>query len=139
MVFPKTTWADGDTWNGAAVNDLETRIATAIGASHAFGNSSGTVALDARVAQVWTATLTGDVVFNFTNVPASGTIYAPQVIATQDGSGSHAVSFTVGGVALTPTWDTGVAVTVNTAAGATTIFNLETFDGGTTWYGQGAN
>lgn len=102
----------------------------------ALANVTGTVNLDASLASVWTATLTGATTFNFINVP-SGQLFAPQIIATQNGTGGYTVSFSNNSSVITPQWDTGVAMTANTTAGATTIFNLETPDGGSNWYGQG--
>lgn len=107
-------------------------VSQAVGA---LGNSTGTVALDASKAWTWTATLTGNTTFNFINVPAG--LFRPQLIVVQNGSSAFTVSFSVNSIVITPTWDTGVAMTQNTTLSSTTIWNLETPDTGTTWYGQG--
>jgi len=105
--------------------------------SSALGNVTGTVTLDTSQASVWTATLTGNVTFNFINVPA-GKLFQPQVIVTQNASTAYTVSYALNSNVITPIWDTGVAPTQNTTLSSVTIWNLQTPDGGTTWYGQGA-
>jgi hypothetical protein len=103
----------------------------------ALGSVSGTVSCDASLGSTWTATLTGNVTLNFINVP-SGRLFSPQAIVTQNGTGGYTVSFSVNSNVITPQWDTGVATVANSVASSTTIFNLETPDAGTTWYGQGS-
>lgn len=103
----------------------------------ALGSVSGTVTLDASQASAWTATLTSNTTFNFTNVPASGMFFQPQVSVTQDATGSRTVSFQSNSSLIYPIW-TGVPVIISAAAASTTVFNFQTTDGGTTWIGIGA-
>jgi hypothetical protein len=105
------------------------------GATAALGSVSGTVNLDASQASAWTATLTGNVTFNFINVPI-GRQFLPQVVVTQNGTGGWTVSFAQNSSIITPQWDSGIAMVAAPAAAAETVFNLETLDG-VNWLGQG--
>jgi hypothetical protein len=105
--------------------------------AHALGNVSGTVTLDASLYGGWTATLTGNTIFNFINVPAAGTMFQPSVVVTQDGTGGRTVTFEENGSTIFPQWS-GSPLTAATAAAATTAFQFETQDGGVTWLGASA-
>jgi hypothetical protein len=105
------------------------------GAATALGSVSGTINLDASLASAWIATLTGNVTFNFINVPV-GRQFLPQVVVIQNGTGGWTVSFAQNSSIITPQWDSGIAMVAATAAAAETIFNLETLDG-VNWLGQG--
>jgi hypothetical protein len=100
----------------------------------ALGNVSGTVTLDCSTASAWTATLTGNTVFNFTNVPAAGQLFEPQVTVVQDATGGRTVTFQAAGSLIYPQWS-GAAVTAAAAAAAQTVFALQTADGGSTALG----
>lgn len=91
-------------------------------------NSGTTQSLDVKAYPVQHITLTGNVVFSFTNVPTG--VSSVQVILTQDGTGSRTASWP-GSIK----WTGGAKPTITTAAGSIDVVSLFTPDGGTTWYG----
>lgn len=94
------------------------------------GSASGAQALDVASQSYFAYTLTGNVTFSFSNVPATGTAISVTVELLQDGTGSRTVTWPA-----SVKWPGGVAPTLTTTAAKTDIVTLLTRDGGTTWYG----
>ena len=94
------------------------------------GSASGAQALDVANQSYFAYTLTGNVTFSFSNVPATGTAISVTVELLQDGTGSRTVTWPA-----SVKWPGGVAPTLTTTAAKTDIITLLTRDGGTTWYG----
>lgn len=101
----------------------------AAGVVVALGNVSGTVTCNLSAGIAFTATITGDTTFQFTNWPSAGLV-EPEIYTVQDGTGGHAISVT--GVVWEPT---GSPPTFSTAPGAVNIIPVASFNGGTNTYG----
>lgn len=96
----------------------------------ALGNTGTAQTLDASTAQVFTATLTGNVTFTLSGENAvSNRASSFILILTNDATASRTVAFT-GGTVEFP----GGSVTRSTGANETDIWFFMTPDNGTTWY-----
>lgn len=96
----------------------------------ALGNTGTAKTLDASTAQVFTATLNGNVTFTLSGENAvSNRSSSFILILTNDGTASRTVAFTGGTVELP-----GGSVSRSTGANATDIWFFMTPDNGTTWY-----
>lgn len=94
----------------------------------ALGTVSGTVNCDLSAGVAFTATLTGDTTFQFTNWPSG--LVEPEIYTAQDSSGGHAI--TVTGV----TWEpTGAPPSFSTAPNAVNIIPVASFNSGSNIYG----
>lgn len=92
------------------------------------GSASGTVTLDCSTANVKLVNATGNVTIAFSNVPASGNTFSLSVLFSQDATGGRTLTWPAA-----VKWNGGVAATVSTTANAKSLYELVTFDGGTTW------
>lgn len=99
----------------------------------ALGNVTGAIQLDLSLGSIFTCTVTGNVVFSFTNWPTGLVAVEPIVIATQDGVG-HSISFT--GVTWLPA---GSPPLFQTGASQTNVTSFFSANNGTTVYGQGGS
>lgn len=93
-----------------------------------LGSLSGTIALSAQRYKTTKVTLVGNATFTLTTPPAS-MAHMRRLYIVQGGSGSNTVTWP-GSVK----WPSGTAPTLTTTVGKTDCFDLETIDGGTTWY-----
>lgn len=92
---------------------------------------AASLSINCALVNAYRATLTANTTaFTFTNVPASGQVYAITLFLTQDATGSRTMTWPTG-----TKWTGGVTPTLTTTATKTDIFTLTTPDGGTTWYG----
>jgi len=92
--------------------------------------ATGAVSVDVDNGPVQEMTLTGNVVFTFTNPVADGATSNLTLLLTQDGTGSRTITWP-GSVK----WASGTAPTLTTTAAAVSICTFFTPDGGTVWYG----
>lgn len=92
----------------------------------AKGSISGAQSLDCEAANVFTATITGETTWTFSNPPATGYAGCITLILTNGGSATQNWPNSVD-------WPSATAPTL-TAAGVD-ILTFMTLDGGTTWYG----
>jgi hypothetical protein len=92
--------------------------------------SSGTLALDCSVGNVFAVSLNANITtLSFTNVPSTGTAFGLTLAFTVDGT---ARTVTWGGSVK---WPSATAPTLTSSpSGKVDIFVLTTWDGGTTWY-----
>jgi len=124
--------ADGEvlTWV-AANNAWEPAGSTPLLESQvADSSSAGTVTFDLNDGNVFTSTLTENTAVAFTNPPATGTAQGFTVVFTQDATGGRTVTWPA-----SVQWAGGTAPTITSAANATDVITLITYDGGTTYYG----
>lgn len=100
-------------------------------AVHTVGSSGSSLTLDvsSTSGSIKTITLTANCTFTLTGA-TSGTVATLELILTQDGTGSRAVTWP-GSVK----W-AGGAPTLSTAAGSVDRIVVTTYNGGTTWYGD---
>lgn len=91
----------------------------------ALGSVSGAVNCDLSAGAVFTATLTGDCTFSFTNWPSGSVLAEPVLIAQQDGTGGHAI-----GVSPTPVWTPSGPPEFSTAPGSLSVLSLWSPDNG---------
>lgn len=89
-------------------------------------NSGTSYAFDFNLSRTWKITLTGNVTFTVSNVPASGVV--PFTVHIIQGSGPYTVTWF-----STAEWPGGVAPTISTTSGHRDIFVGETIDGNTTF------
>ncbi|WP_371478565.1 hypothetical protein [Kitasatospora sp. NBC_00315] len=94
---------------------------------------SGNVNLDVSTAAVFVCTLAGNTTFTFQNWPAGAVTTEPTVIAVQDSTGQHGISFT--GVSWLPA---GALPAFQTEPNEVNVTGFFSTDNGTTVYGQGA-
>jgi hypothetical protein len=95
-------------------------------------NSTATGAVSANVnnGNVHHFTLTGNVVFSFTNPAVTTEASSLTLIITQDGTGSRTITWP------TVYWaDNGTEPNLTNTAGAVSILTFLTTDAGATWYG----
>ena len=92
--------------------------------------ATGAVSINVDNCPVQDITLTGNVVFTFTNPVATGATSNLTLILTQDGTGTRTITWP-GSVK----WAGGSAPTLTTTAAVVSICTFFTPDGGTTWYG----
>jgi len=93
--------------------------------------ATGAVSINVQNGNIYNLTLTGNVVFTFTN-PAAATESTTIVLRiTQDGTGSRTITWPA-----SVRWPSGTAPTLTTTAGAYSKLVFDTIDGGTTWDGQ---
>ena len=119
--------------NPASMYDQELRRAYLVDYAekvNAAGNITGATAINYETANVYTATLTGNVTFSITNPPATGRLGSITLILTQDGTGSRTITWPT-----TTKWAGGAAPAITPTAAAIDIISLFTVNGGTTWYG----
>ena len=90
-----------------------------------IGGSSGTVQINAGVANYFTLTLNGDVSLEIVDAPTGQKSQVLTLEITQDATGEHAI-----------TWPDNVSGTpsIPNSPGEKTIVVLLTFDGGTVWH-----
>lgn len=93
-------------------------------------NASGAQAIDVAPQGYFAYTLTGNVTFSFSSVPATGTAIAITIELIQGGSGSYTVTWPG-----TVKWPSGVAPVLTTTVGKIDVFTLITRDGGASWLG----
>lgn len=93
-------------------------------------SASGDVTADLSESSAWLLILTGDVTLAFTGA-TGGAASQLVLFLRQDATGGHSVTWPSG-----ITWPGGSPPALGTAAGATSIVELWTLDGGTTWYGS---
>lgn len=95
------------------------------------GNISGATAINCNTANHYTATLTGNATFTFTNPSPTGNACPLRISLIQDGTGSRTVTWPASVV-----WPGGSAPTLTTTAGRRDEFVFITEDGGTKWTGS---
>ena len=79
--------------------------------------------------------VTGNITITLSNAPASGTYGQITVKVTQDSATARTITWAGG----TFRWAGGAAHVMNATLDGFSIFTFETWDGGTTWYGAGAD
>jgi hypothetical protein len=89
--------------------------------------STGATALDLSLSNFFNLTLTGNVTFTFSNAP-SGRVFAFTLVATQDATGGRTITWPAG-----TKWSGGSIPPATTTADAVDIWNVLTYDGGTTY------
>lgn len=79
--------------------------------------------------------VTGNITITLSNPPASGLFARLTVKVTQDSAVARTITWAGG----TFRWDGGTAHPMNSTLDGISIFHFETWDGGTTWDGSGAD
>lgn len=92
--------------------------------------ATGAVSVNCENGPLHNLTLTGNVVFSFTNPVGSGSTSTLTLVITQDGTGGRTITWPAA-----VKWAGGTAPTLTTTASAVSILTFFTSDGGTTWYG----
>lgn len=90
-------------------------------------SASGAVSLDLSAANIFKLELAGDVTVTFTNPPAAGSTSVATIVAIQDGTGGHTITWTDGAYAG------GVAPPASTGANEVDIWTSFTYDQGTSY------
>lgn len=96
-----------------------------------IGTTSGATPLDLSAANMATVTLSGDVTFSFANASSSPPGNSLLLKITQDASTQHEITWP------SVNWISGGAPP-DPATGAELEVFVESYDGGSTWYGGGA-
>lgn len=89
--------------------------------------ATGSISLDLSAANIFRLNLTGNTTVTFTNPPAAGSTSVATIIAIQDGSGGHTITWT-GGV-----YAGGVVPPATTGANDVDIWTAFTYDQGTSY------
>ncbi len=89
--------------------------------------ATGAIRLDLDAANIFRLNLTGDVTITFTNPPAAGSTSVATIIAIQDASGGHAITWTSGA------YSGGIAPPASTGANDVDIWTAFTYDQGTSY------
>ena len=89
--------------------------------------STGSINLDLSAANIFRLNLTGNTTVTFTNPPAAGSTSVATIVAIQDGSGGHTITWTDGAFAG------GVAPPASTGANEVDIWTAFTYDQGTSY------
>ena len=123
---------------------ITTLNATTVNAGNFYENSASptisnsTFTLDASSASLFYCQHAdgGNVTFNFTNVPSSGSVFTATIIHKYNGTSARTgISiYKIGGSNATVYWPGGSAPS-EPGIGQTDILTLFTYDGGNTWYG----
>jgi hypothetical protein len=92
--------------------------------------ATGAVTLNMDNGPIHEVALAGNVTFTYSNPVAAGNSTSMTLIATQDGTGGHSMTWPA-----SVKWDSGVAPVPTTTALAVNIYTFFTIDGGTIWYG----
>lgn len=90
-------------------------------------SASGAVSLDLSAANIFKLELAGDVTVTFTNPPAAGSTSVATIVAIQDGTGGHTITWTDGAYAG------GVVPPASTGANEVDIWTSFTYDQGTSY------
>ncbi len=93
--------------------------------------ATGTVTVNFKVARVHRLTMTGNITTLTLTAPLSGWAAKLRIYLVQDGTGTRLVTWPA-----SVKWPAGVAPTLSAAANAVDIVELETVDGGSTWFGN---
>lgn len=101
------------------------------GILNAAGNITGPVTANRALGTTYSATLTGNVTFTFTNPSASGVEQRWTFYLTQDGTGTRLVTWPA-----SVKWGAALAPTLSIAAAKTDRITLLSTDGGATWLGS---
>ena len=89
--------------------------------------ATGSINLDLSAANIFRLNLTGNTTVTFTNPPAAGSTSVATIVAIQDGSGGHTITWTDGAFAG------GVAPPASTGANEVDIWTAFTYDQGTSY------
>jgi|GEM_PF-6231292 len=89
--------------------------------------ATGSINLDLSAANIFRLNLTGDTTVTFTNPPAAGSTSVATIVAIQDGSGGHTITWTDGAYAG------GVVPPASTGANEVDIWTAFTYDQGTSY------
>ena len=89
--------------------------------------STGATTLDLSTSNFFNLTLTGNVTFTFSNAP-SGRVFAFTIVAKQDATGGRTITWPVAKI-----YAGGVAPPATTTANALDIWNILTYDAGTSY------
>ena len=90
-------------------------------------SASGAVSLDLSAANIFKLELAGDVTVTFTNPPAAGSTSVATIVAIQDATGGHSITWTDGAYAG------GVVPPASTGANEVDIWTSFTYDQGTSY------
>jgi len=90
-------------------------------------SASGAVSLDLSAANIFKLELAGDVTVTFTNPPAAGSTSVATIVAIQDATGGHSITWTDG------VYAGGVAPPDSTGANEVDIWTSFTYDQGTSY------
>lgn len=90
-------------------------------------SATGSINLDLSAANIFRLNLTGNTTVTFTNPPAAGSTSVATIVAIQDGSGGHTITWTDGVFAG------GVAPPASTGANEVDIWTAFTYDQGTSY------
>tara|TARA_Y100000389_G_C17406014_1_gene488093 strand:+ start:86 stop:559 length:474 start_codon:yes stop_codon:yes gene_type:complete len=89
--------------------------------------ATGAINLDLSAANIFKLNLTGDTTVTFTNPPAAGSTSVATIVAIQDASGGHTITWTDGAYAG------GVVPPATTGANDVDIWTAFTYDQGTSY------
>lgn len=89
--------------------------------------ATGSINLDLSAANIFRLNLTGNTTVTFTNPPAAGSTSVATIVAIQDGTGGHTITWTDGAFAG------GVAPPASTGANEVDIWTAFTYDQGTSY------
>jgi len=89
--------------------------------------ATGSINLDLSAANIFRLNLTGNTTITFTNPPAAGSTSVATIVAIQDSSGGHTITWTDGAFAG------GVAPPASTGANEVDIWTAFTYDQGTSY------
>ena len=89
--------------------------------------ATGSINLDLSAANIFRLNLTGNTTVTFTNPPAAGSTSVATIVAIQDGSGGHTITWT-GGI-----YAGGVVPPASTGANEIDIWTAFTYDQGTSY------
>jgi len=89
--------------------------------------ATGAISLDLSAANIFRLDLTGNVTVTFTNAPSSGSTSVATIVAIQDVSGGHAITWTGGAYAG------GTPPPASTGSNEVDIWTVFTYDQGTSY------
>ena len=90
-------------------------------------SASGAISLDLSAANIFKLELTGDATVSFTNPPAAGSTSVATIVAIQDASGGHTITWTDG------VYAGGVVPPASTGSNEVDIWTAFTYDEGTSY------
>lgn len=120
------------TTNTASVTSLNANGGRITEVMAIYANSiSGTVNVDLSTGSNFSYILGANVIFNFINPPAAGTVQTFMIICKQDGFGSRTITWPA-----TVKWSGSQTPTTTTTAGYSDMFAFVTINGGSTYAGS---
>lgn len=117
-------------------NNIAKKVDSGLRSASTLGNMGAARTIDASTVSAFTGTLNSATCTLTINGAVAGMETTVTLTLTQDATGSRLVTWPGG-----TRWPGGTPPTLSTAAGATDIIELTSYNGGTNWYGRllGAN